>query len=115
MIAERKQLPQDQANEELMAKVFDRAQSGLLEAIWIAEYERRKREFIFHMLDWKPDLSKIAGLLDRSASMSPKEATTLVIGFLYHVVPHLNAAGRLLLDEIPDPFETNAPSNSESP
>jgi hypothetical protein len=106
---------QDQENEELMAKVFDRAQSGLRDEVGTAEYERRKRDFIFHMLDWKLDLSKIAGLLDHSESMSPRAATTFVIGFLYHVVPHLNAAGRLLLDEIPDPFETNAQSHSESP
>ena len=29
---------------------------------------------------------------------------TVIIGALYHVIPHLNAAGRILLEEIPDAF-----------
>ena len=32
-----------------------------------------------------------------------EKATTFLVGFLYHAVPHLKAAGRLLLDDVPDP------------
>jgi hypothetical protein len=90
--------------EQLLAKVFDRAQAGLRDEVGSEEYERRRHDFVFHMLDWGSDLSEISALIDDPETMSVKEATTLIIGFLYHVVPHLNAAGRLLLDEIPDAF-----------
>jgi hypothetical protein len=97
-------MAEDKRIEKLLAKVFDRAQAGLREEIGPAEYDQRRRDFVFHMLDWRTDLEKMAALADDPRSMSSEEATTFVIGFLYHVVPHLNAAGRLLLDEIRDPF-----------
>jgi hypothetical protein len=43
-------------------------------------------------------------LVEGPEQLDAEAASALVIGFLYHVVPHLNAAGRLLLDEISDPF-----------
>jgi hypothetical protein len=62
------------------------------------------------MMDWEGDLQELAKLF-RNPDLSDEEtASALVIGFLYHVVPHLNAAGRLLLDEISDPF---APAEAE--
>ena len=90
--------------EDLLGRVFDRAQTGLRDEIAPEEYERRRHEFVFHMLDWKSDLQQFAALVDDPTSMNAKEATTFLMGFLYHVVTHLNAAGRLLLDEVPDPF-----------
>jgi hypothetical protein len=95
-----------------MGKIFDRAQVGLREELGAAEYRRRRQDFIFHMLDWKSDLGRMAALLEDPGKVSSKEATTFVIGFLYHVIPHLNAAGNLLLDEVPDPFATKVRSNS---
>jgi hypothetical protein len=90
--------------EDLLGKVFDSAQGSLRDEITPDEYARRRYDFVFHMLDWKTDLEQFATLVDDPHSMKAKDATTFLIGFLYHVVPHLNAAGRLLLDEVPDPF-----------
>jgi hypothetical protein len=56
------------------------------------------------MLDWESDLRRMVALVDEPGKVSSKEATTFIIGFLYHVIPHLNAAGNLLLDKVPDPF-----------
>jgi hypothetical protein len=38
------------------------------------------------------------------------ETTVQLIGFLYHVIPHLKAAGRLLVDDISDPLDNTAPA-----
>ena len=105
-------MPEEQEIERLLGTVFDRAQSGLRGELGPAEYERRRHDFVFHLLDWKADLKQMAALADDPGSMSPKVETTFVIGFLYHVIPHLNAAGHLLLDEVPDAFATKVQSNS---
>jgi hypothetical protein len=64
-----------------------------------------RQEFIFHMMDWSDDLKTLADLFDKPERHDGHSASDLLIGFLYHVAPHLNAAGRLLLDKIDDPFE----------
>ena len=90
--------------EQLLGQVFDGAREGLREDLDPQDYEKRKHEFVFHMTDWVGDLEKLADLFNRPDQQDEESASTLVIGFLYHVIPHLNAAGRLLLDEIEDPF-----------
>jgi hypothetical protein len=87
-----------------LERVYDRAQAGLRDELGEDDYERRRRDFVFHMLDWDSDLRRMVALIDDPGKVSTKEATTFIIGFLYHVIPHLNAAGNLLLDEVPDPF-----------
>jgi hypothetical protein len=97
-------MDRDTALRDLLGRVFDGGQAGLRAEITADEYERRRHSFVFHMTDWAKDLKDYANLVDHPERWKPKEATTFLIGFLYHVVPHLNAAGRLLLDEIKDPF-----------
>jgi|YelNatPaOPRAMG01_1025707.scaffolds.fasta_scaffold179823_1 hypothetical protein len=90
--------------EQLLGRVFDGAREGLRENLDPQEYEKRRHDFVFHMTDWLGDLEQLADLFNRPDQQDEESASALVIGFLYHVVPHLNAAGRLLLDEIGDPF-----------
>ena len=90
--------------ENLMAKIFEDHREDVRKELGPAEFERQRYDFAFHMADWASDLERMADLLRDPDRMDLEEASTFVIGFLYHVVPHLNAAGRLLLDEIRDPF-----------
>jgi hypothetical protein len=85
--------------ENLMGQVYDALQSIDDKA---ANAEA-KRQFVFHMTDWVDNLERLVKLYEEGAVRKDKAAQT-VAGFLYHVIPHLNAAGRLLLDCIPDPF-----------
>lgn len=69
-----------------------------------ATFDKRKLDFVFHMTDWQQDLEKLHSMYMNPAAWDPKSACTFIIAFLYHVIPHLNAAGRLLVDVVPDPF-----------
>jgi hypothetical protein len=90
--------------EQLLGRVFDGAREDLRENVDPQEYEKRKHDFVFHMTDWLGDLEQLRDLFKQPDHRDEESASALVIGFLYHVIPHLNAAGRLLLDEIGDPF-----------
>jgi len=103
-------MPTNSKLEELMGRIFDGARQGVRENVPPGEYERRRRDFVFHMTDWVSDNEQIRMLFSNPDSQGESTASALVIGFLYHVIPHLNAAGRLLLDEISDPF---APAEAE--
>lgn len=70
-----------------------------------------KQDFVFHMTDWLDDLRRLGALFENPDKFDRNTAGCAVAGFLYHVIPHLKAAGRLLLDEIPDAFE-NAESQA---
>ena len=85
--------------KKLLGQIFDTFQ----EVEHPEERIRQKQEFVFHMTDWTSDLKKIAGLYQNPKKLGP-DASKIVVAFLYHAIPHLNAAGRLLLDRIPDPF-----------
>jgi hypothetical protein len=89
---------------DLLGKIFDDSRSGERKVLGAEEYNRRRHDFIFHMTDWLNDLHRLTALYKNPAKQDPDDAGTEVIGFLYHVIPHLNAAGRLLLDEVGDPF-----------
>jgi hypothetical protein len=92
----------------LLNQVFDDARSDLHDELTkkdrIGDYEKLKRDFVFHMTDWMDDLRRLYALEQVPDVWETERATEFLIGFLYHAIPHLNAAGRLLLDEIPDPF-----------
>jgi hypothetical protein len=94
----------DDQLRELLGRVFDAAQEGLRDELPPEEYERRRHDFVFHMTDPADDLARFADLVRHPGSANDEETTTFLIGFLYHVLPHLSAAGRLLLDHVPDPF-----------
>src|SRR4051812_29921473 len=64
--------------------------------------QRCRRNFVFHMTDWEGDLAKLAELYRHPERFGKDEAADRVAGFLYHVIPHLRAAGRLLLDFTPE-------------
>jgi hypothetical protein len=84
--------------EELLDRVFDE-----LQTVEDGEkYEEEKRQFIFHMTDWIDDLQDLIELYEQERYEG--NAAQTIAGFLYHAVPHLNAAGRLLLNHIPDNF-----------
>ncbi len=89
------------ALEQLLCAVFDELQEGAREHESPAEYDRRKQEFAFHMMDWRNDLEKIADLCAHPEAWSARDAARFLVGFLSHVVPHLTNAKSLLLDEIP--------------
>ena len=86
--------------KRLLERVFTRAR----ERRDAQEYNQLKSDFVFHMTDWHTDLEGLCQLFVNADEQDEDSACEFVIGFLYHVIPHLNAAGKLLLDEIPDPF-----------
>jgi|SRR5581483_1657326 len=92
------------ALKKLLGEVFDHCREGLQEEIGPADYEQRRRDFVFHMLDWPKDLQFLSQLFENPEGRDLHATSISLISFLYHVIPHLNAAGRLLLDEVPDPF-----------
>ncbi len=87
---------------ELLGQVFDELQT-------VEDREKHaetKRQFIFHMIDWIDDLENLLELYGQPEQAGSNAAQTIA-SFLYHVIPHLNAAGRLLLDRVPDAFEAD--------
>jgi hypothetical protein len=97
-------MPTDPQLERLLGLIFDGAREGLREELDPDEYQKRRHDFVFHLADWQDDLERLATLFKHPDQQDEDSASELVIGFLYHVIPHLNAAGRLLLDEVKDPF-----------
>jgi hypothetical protein len=90
--------------EELLGQFFDELREGLRSELPPEEYDRRRHEFIFHMIDCKEDVERLADWLKHPEGPDDTAAAEMLAGFLYHVVPHMNAAARLLLDRIGDPF-----------
>lgn len=88
----------------LLGKVFDAHRRDLKAELPAPEYEQRRHDFVFHMTDWLSDLRGYAEIVEHPGNHKKDDTLRFLIGFLYHVVPHLNAAGRLLLDHINDPF-----------
>lgn len=66
------------------------------------------------MTDWLDDLEELLALL-RSDNVTKEKAARQIVGFLYHVTPHLNAASRVLLDGVPDPFGEDGAAGAGSP
>jgi len=90
------------ALKKLLAKIFDAYQKPENPTL-SAEC---RQDFIFHMTDWLEDLQRLSDLYDHPHGVKQKDAQQIVFGFLIHAVPHLMAAGRLLLGkEISHPFD----------
>lgn len=70
------------------------------------DFEKKRGDFVFHMMDWLDDLEDLHALF-RSQDAAKEEAAELIVGFLYHVIPHLTEAGRLLLGGVPNPFSAD--------
>ncbi|GEM_PF-807268 len=92
------------ALKELLSKIYDEARDGEPTELGPEQYARRRHDFIFHMTDWLSDLDRLSKLYKYPDEADLEQATVFMIGFLYHVIPHLTTAGRLLLDRIGDPF-----------
>jgi hypothetical protein len=86
--------------EELLSNTFD----AFRDVEDATRHIHNRTEFIFHMTDWMSDLEKLADLYKDPNLMEQKAARQCIFSFLVHVIPHLNAAGRLMLGEISDPF-----------
>lgn len=84
---------------KLLESVFDELREGVRESVPSADYDRMRFDFAFHMTDWSGDLEKFAELCEHPDSWSRDDATKFIVGFMYHVVPHLNAAHELLLSD----------------
>ena len=97
-------MPGKPTYDDILARVFDEMHGSLREHLSPAEYAALRDTFIFHMNDWGGDLAALAALRDDPGSMDVEKATVFLVGMLYHVIPHLNAAGRLLLGSVGDPF-----------
>jgi len=69
-----------------------------------AESAADKHDFYFHMTDWISDLEDLAALYKDPTTFDRKQSRQVIFGFLVHAVGHLNAASRLLLGEVCDPF-----------
>jgi hypothetical protein len=65
---------------------------------------KSRQSFVFHMTDWREDLERLATLYRDPGQFDREAAGAIVFEFLIHALPHLLAAGRLLLGEVRDPF-----------
>ena len=88
--------------KRILAKVYD-AYQKLQDPVLNREC---RRDFVFHMTDWLADLRRLSELYDHPQAVKKQEADQIVFEFLIHAVPHLMAAGRLLLGhDIEHPFD----------
>jgi hypothetical protein len=94
----------NQTFADLLGRVFDESRDYLSTSLTAEEYKQLRQDFIFHMTDWASDLERLHSLSRTPEQWSADDATSFVIGMLYHVIPHLKAAGRILLDDVGDPF-----------
>lgn len=90
--------------KKLLGKIYDSMRGELRKTLVPATYKERRLDFIFHMTDWLSDLDQINDLYRHPEKAKVDDACVTIIGILIHIIPHLNTAGRLLLDEISDPF-----------
>ena len=89
----------------LLGRVFDATYEDERANLPAGDYERLRLDFIFHMTDWLDDLRRLNRIVEAPGSQSLEDSRHDLAGFLYHVIPHLRAAGRILVGSGPDPFE----------
>jgi hypothetical protein len=98
-----------------LRRIFDYLNSEDRKEMSPAAYEQRRNEFEFHMTDIVTDMHGLVRLYDRPDSVDRKTAGQFVISFLYHVIPHLNAAGRVFLGDVLDPFAPDSAPEKVAP
>ena len=90
-----------EAIEECLREIFD----VLVEYNQANDHDNNRELFVFHMVDWLQDFEDLYNQYDMfgkpEVEIDCEKSNETVIGFLYHVVPHLNAAYSLLLNDIP--------------
>ncbi len=100
------------ANEEKLRKVLRRVFDGCQTFASPGKHRSRRKEFVFHMTDWVGDLERLTRLYKKP--LDQQAAEEIIVAFLSHAVPHLNAAGRLLLDNVPDTFAKRPRGNDRN-
>lgn len=90
--------------QAILAGVFNFQREEWKKELPPAEYERRRHDFVFHLTDWQSDLEGLAALFKDPDGQDDDASHSFIIGFLYHIVPHVDAAARLLLGDIGNPF-----------
>ena len=95
--------------KRMLAKVFDSLQEEDRKHLSKELFEIKRQDFVFHMTDWLHDLEEIMDLYEHPEKYKTREAAIRFIAILVHVIPHLNAAGRILLNQISDPFADEYP------
>jgi len=89
----------------LLEKVFDEMRGSQKKTLGAKGYHAQREDFVFHMTDWLRDLDTLNRILRRPKECDVRQSTMDLVSTLYHILPHLNEAGRLLLDKVPNAFE----------
>ena len=90
--------------EALLARAFEIGEDGKEDA----DFRKKQADFVFHMTDWLSDLETLCNLVRNPEAWDAEQTCDFLIGFLIHVIPHLTTAGKLLVGEIPNPFDDSA-------
>jgi hypothetical protein len=90
--------------EQLLRTVYDRFQK-LTDS---KKNAKARDDFVFHMTDWIKDFEDLAAVYACPQDFDAKTGGDIVYSFLIHALGHLMAAGRILMDELCDPFATEA-------
>src|ERR1051325_6577251 len=85
--------------QDMLRSVYDELQDST-----VPDYDNARHDFVFHITECIDDMEELLRLFDQPREATATAATQRMVGFLYHVVPHLNAATRLLLGKVPDTF-----------
>jgi hypothetical protein len=67
-----------------------------------SDHSPQREEFAFHLHECIDDFASFIAAMSPDAD--PEKTAQFLVGFLTHVVPHMNAAGALFLGKISDPF-----------
>ncbi len=94
----------------LLGRVFDDAYADDRATLSDQDYARLRFDFIFHMTDWLDDLGRLNQVVSSPQARTTEEASGALMGFLIHAIPHLKAAGRILVGPPHDAFEDDQTS-----
>lgn len=86
---------------------------GALELEGYGDSEIR-RDIVFHLTDWLPDLQAWYDYCESPESMSSSDTVAMLIQFLVHVPNHVAAASKLFLDvPVTDVFGVGATTEDD--
>lgn len=93
--------PNDLRRNPKLAQLLARVYSRYQRLDDPAADKQCREDFVFHMSDWAEDLQRLADLFRHPDHYDDAQAGDVVAPFLFHVIPHLTEAGRLMLDYEP--------------
>jgi hypothetical protein len=88
-----------------LGEVFDHYRESLRDELSADDYRKLRNLFVFHMTDWLEDFDRLSRLRSEPGAVPTEEAQDSVFAWSIHVLPHLQAAARLLVGDTPDTFE----------